>query len=153
MTATTGKTAAARGGAGGHSGMNPHRRDWFAAERFAERRRREDEAPKLCNVVPTLTGLRIELEERSTVGGTKHIRRILVDRAPALFLVQCGDPRCVDGEHDLTMDVMRALRGGETAFHGSDECRGTIGSASCPRVLHFSATAEYKTGTVALSAR
>jgi len=114
-----------------------------AALRFADRRQREDDAPKLSSQVPGLTMLQLEIEERTGIGGTKHTRRFLVDRAPALFLVQCGDPRCLDGEHDLTLTVMRALRAHETSFHGSDECRGSVGTSSCSRVIHFDGTAAY----------
>jgi hypothetical protein len=123
--------------------MMPHRSNSHAAQRFAERRRREDEAPKLASQVPALTSLRLEIEERTGVGGTKHTRRLLIDRAPALFLVPCGDPRCLDGGHDLTWAVMRALRSRETAFHGTDECTGSVGSSTCSRVLRFEAAAEY----------
>ena len=111
--------------------------------RFADRRRREDEAPKLLVQVPGLTRLELEIEERSGAGGTKHIRRFALDNAPALFLVACGDPRCLDGEHDLTMDVMRALRARQESFHGSDDCAGAIGSSPCARVVHFEGTAQY----------
>jgi hypothetical protein len=76
----------------------------------------------------------------------RHIRRFVIDRAPALFLVPCGDPRCTDGEHDLTTAVMRALRANETAFGGTDECTGTVGTSACTRVLHFDAVAEYREG-------
>ena len=82
--------------------MMPYRRNSPAEQRFTERRRREDEAPKLLAEVPTLSSLQIEVEERSGVGHTKYLRRVLVDRAPAMFLVPCCDPRCTDGEHDLT---------------------------------------------------
>ena len=112
--------------------------------RFAERRRREDEALKLCQLVPDLTSLEIEIEERSGAGGVKHIRRFMVDHAPALFLVACGDPRCTEGEHDLTREVMRALRARQTSFRGSDECAGSIGPSSCLRVIHFEGTARYR---------
>lgn len=123
--------------------MMPYRRNSAAALRFAERRRREDEAPRLTSQVPDLTSLKLSIEERAGMTGTKHIRRVMVDNAPALFLVPCGDPRCVDGEHDLTYDLMRALRAHETTFQGSDECRGTLGSSACGRVVHFDVTAEY----------
>jgi hypothetical protein len=122
-----------------------NRRNSLAAQRFADRRQREDEAPKLNSQVPDLTSLRLDIEERSGAGSTKHIRRLVVDRAPALFLVPCGDPRCTDGGHDLTSAVMRALRGHETSFHGTDECSGGLGSGTCSRVLHFDGTAEYST--------
>jgi hypothetical protein len=123
--------------------MMPFRRNSPAAQRFAERRRREDEAPHLRNQVPALCGLELTIEERSGAGATKHIRRFMVDSAPALFLVACGDPRCLGGEHDLTTDIMRALRASKTSFEGSDDCMGNIGSSACLRVLHFSGTAQY----------
>jgi hypothetical protein len=125
--------------------MMNHRRSSAQALRFAERRRREDEAPKLCSRVPTLSSLKLEIEERTGVGSTKHMRYVVVDRAPALFLVPCGDPRCVDGEHDLTATVLHALDAHETSFQGDDGCTGSVGTAGdCGRVLHFAGTAEYR---------
>jgi hypothetical protein len=126
--------------------MSYNRRNGFAAQRFAERRKREDEAPRLHDQVPDLASLRLEIEEHCGVTGTqpKHIRRFVVDRAPALFVVKCGDPRCVDGDHDLTTTVMRALRSRETSFQGSDSCTGAVGPSACARVLHFDAVAEYR---------
>jgi hypothetical protein len=121
-----------------------HRRNSPASQRFAERRRREDDAPKLCRQVPALASLRLEFDERCGIGATKHIRRFVIERAPALFLVVCGDPRCADGEHDLTTPIMRALRARETSFQGSDECPGSVGLGACPRVLHFDGIAEYR---------
>ena len=90
-----------------------------------------------------LASLRLDLEERSGIGGVKHVRRVIVDRAPALFLVPCGDPRCLDGGHDLTTTVMQALHTHETSFRGSDECGGAVGQSACQRVLHFEGAAEY----------
>ena len=123
------------------------RKNSLAALRFAERRQREDEAPRLSTQVPDLVTLKLEIEERYGAGAMKHTRRVVVDRAPALFLVPCGDPRCTDSEHDLTSAVMIALRARLTSFEGSDECGGTLGSAGnayCSRTLHFHATAEYR---------
>ena len=124
--------------------MMNQRRNSPAAQRFAERRRREDDAPRLREVVPTLVSLKLEIEDRSGVTGTKHNRCVVIDRAPALFLVPCADPRCADGEHDITPTVMRALRAQETSFHGEDGCVGSIGPSNCARVLHFDAVAEYR---------
>jgi hypothetical protein len=123
--------------------MMSDRRNDIRALRFAERRRREDDAPKLCSEMPTLRNLRLAIAERHGAGEFKHVRPILVDRAPALFLVPCGDPRCVDGGHDLTAAVLRALRAGETSFQGSDGCSGSLGSSVCLRVIHFDCTAEF----------
>jgi hypothetical protein len=114
------------------------------AERFAERRKREDEAPRLRQEVPNLTRLQLNIEERTGVGGSTHTRRIVIDAAPALFLVPCGDPRCVDGGHDLTTRVMQSLRSRERLFHGEDLCSGSVGPGACCRVLHFDAIAEYR---------
>ncbi len=94
--------------------------------------------------MPALTNLRLDIEERFGSGAVKHTRRFVVDSARALFLVPCGDPRCVDGEHELTSQVMRALRAGETSFDGSDDCSGNIGSSGCLRVVRFHGVAEYR---------
>jgi hypothetical protein len=123
-----------------------YRRNSVQAVRFAERRRREDEAPRLSDQVPNLTSLRLEIEDRCGVGVATYIRPVLIDRAPALFLIQCGDPRCIDGEHDLTTAVMQALRQGKRSFEGEDNCGGSVGPGACSRVLHFSAAAEYEAG-------
>jgi hypothetical protein len=125
--------------------MRSHGKNSLAAQRFAERRRREDEAPRLCDQVPALRSLSIEIEECFGSGTTKHIRHYVVGNARALFLVPCGDPRCTDGEHDLTSSVMHALRARETSFHGSDDCAGNVGSSVCSRVLRFDGAAEYTT--------
>ena len=122
------------------------RRQTAASLRAAERREREDGAPRLAEVVPGLRGLRLEIEERSgasAVSSPKYIRRVVVATAPALFLIPCGDPSCSDGGHDVTASVMQALRSGRTEFDGDDGCMGSIGSASCTRVLHYDAVAEY----------
>jgi hypothetical protein len=115
-----------------------------AAQRFAERRQREQDAPRLCEQVPNLLSLQLEIEERSGDAGIKHLRRVVVDHAPALFLVPCGDSKCVAGGHDLTPAVMQALRARETSFHGTDECKGTPGVGPCSREVRFDAVAEYR---------
>jgi hypothetical protein len=120
------------------------RRNTAAAERFAERRRREQDAPRLADQVPSLVSLEISIDERSGACGVKHTRRVVVDQAPALFLLPCGDSRCEHGEHDLTTPVMQALRAHETQFHGSDSCMGSLGPAACGRVVHFDVLAHYR---------
>jgi hypothetical protein len=124
-----------------------HRGRWNdAAQRFAERRRREDESPRLIAEVPRLQSLTLAIEERSQggpVGESTHVRRVVVQHAPALFFLPCGEGRCKDGGHDVTHDVMRALKAGETRFEGQDACAGSVGTAPCSRILHFVATATY----------
>jgi hypothetical protein len=126
--------------------LNHNRRPSEGAQRYAERRRREDEAPRLTAEVPRLKSLALEIEERSEgspVAEPTHVRRVVVQHAPALFILPCGDARCKDGGHDVTHSVMRALRAGETRFEGQDVCTGSIGTGQCSRVLHFVGIATY----------
>jgi len=118
-----------------------------AAQRAAERRDRENRAPRLLDLVPDLVSLRLEIEERSdatSVNQPKYIRRIVVATAPALFLVPCADSKCADGGHDLTTPVMQALQGHRSEFAGEHACGGSLGAGTCSRVLHYEAFAEFK---------
>jgi hypothetical protein len=125
--------------------MQNGRRTSAAAQRADERRLREDEAPRLSNQVPDLLSLSLAIEDRSgtSVAQPKHVRRVVVDRAPALFLIGCSDPNCKEGGHDVTDSVMRALMRKETIFHGEDQCYGALGPSPCTRVLHYDAIADY----------
>ena len=126
--------------------MNNNWKRSEGAQRFAERRRREDEAPRLVAEVPRLESLALEIEEKSEgspVAEPTHVRRIVVQHAPALFVLPCGDARCKEGGHDVTGTIMRALRAGETRFEGQDACAGSVGTGQCSRVLHFVANATY----------
>lgn len=117
-----------------------------AAERFAERRRREDEAPRLRDIVPRLAACRIEIEERRggvTTADVSHTRRIVVDRAPALMVIPCGDGSCKEGGHDISSELLRGLREGREVIRGEDTCYGQVGTADCGRVLRFTAFADY----------
>ena len=127
--------------------MLHHRRHGEAAQRFADRRKREDEAPRLQSEVPRLESLKLEVEERRSggvVAEASHIRRIVIVNAPALFVLPCGDPSCKDGGHDVTHSMMRALQAGATRFEGEDVCTGQLGSATCQRILHYTAIAGYR---------
>jgi hypothetical protein len=124
-----------------------NRRFSEGAQRFAERRKREDEAPRLSAEVPRLRTLALEIEERGEGGPVAeptHVRRVVVQHAPALFVLPCGDARCKDGGHDVTYAVMKALRAGETRFEGEDVCVGSVGTGQCSRVLRFVGIATYE---------
>jgi hypothetical protein len=127
--------------------VNNHRKHGEAAQLFAERRRREDEAPRLIAEIPNLRSLRLDVDEHNRDGIVStepaHIRRIVVDSAPALFFLPCGDARCKDGGHDITRSVMQALRAGETRFEGEDECGGSQGSGQCGRILRYVGSATF----------
>ena len=118
-----------------------------AAQRFAERRRREDEAPRLSDQVPQLATLRLEMEERAAVSvgaDNKYVRHVVVDNAPALFVVPCGDPACRDGGHDLTSSILRELRNNAERFEAQGTCRGVTGNTECRRALKVIGTATYR---------
>ncbi len=117
-----------------------------AALRFAERRQREEEAPRLRERFPALATLRLEIEE--TLGSTnafpKHTRIVMVDTAPALFTTTCADRACKEGGHDITNDMMRGLQSGSTRFDVEDSCHGSVGVAGCGRTMHVQVTATYR---------
>ncbi len=117
-----------------------------AAERFAERRRREDEAPRLKDVVPDLVACKIEIGERRpsiTSPEISHTRHLVVDRAPAVLVIACSDPSCRDGGHDIGSALLRGLRDRRSPVEGEDTCHGSIGTAHCGRILTFRAIAQY----------
>lgn len=124
-----------------------NRRQSEASLRYAERRRREDEAPRLHDLFRNLESLRLEVSEQragAPVAEAGYIRRIMVEVAPALFLLPCGDASCRDGGHDITTAVLQALRASAGRFEGQDACSGTIGSAQCARELRYVGFATYK---------
>jgi hypothetical protein len=117
------------------------------AERFAERRRREEEAPRLRTAIPNLESLRLEIEEHRAGGNLSeaaHVRRIVVERAPALFVLPCHDTSCKGGGHDVTHGILRSLREQQERFTGEHPCQGQVGSAECRRVLVYVGIATYK---------
>lgn len=123
------------------------RRGRAAAERMTERRRREDEAPRLAVAAPELATLKLEMNEtRNGVGipDAAHIKRVVVEHAPALFLMPCGESSCREGEHDITRAVLRGIEQKMTTYEGDDPCSGQTGSAPCTRTLTFTAHATYK---------
>lgn len=127
--------------------MNLRRRKTEAAERFAERRKREDDAPRLKDRVPELATLKLDVEEAHDTTGTgraKHTRHIVVDRAPALFVFPCGDASCEGGGYDITDQVMRGLQNHAETFEAEDKCYGSVGTAQCRRSLHIKGIATYR---------
>ena len=123
------------------------RRNLEATRRMAERRQREDEAPRLAAAFPKLESLGIRVVESnpgfSNPFGT-HTRRVVVATAPALFVLPCGDSQCRDGGHELTDQLLSGLRQKKLEFEGEDSCRGSIGTSECRRVLRYVATASYR---------
>jgi len=111
-----------------------------AKQRSAERRLRQDEAPRLIGEVGNLTSLQIDV----TNGASQYLWRIVVERAPALFEIACAEPACTNGGHDITRSVMHALRESSARFEGEGVCRGDIPQGNCGRVLTYVAKATYR---------
>jgi len=114
-----------------------------AGQRSLERRKREDETPRLAALIPDLAGLQISVTEHSAAGSSKHLKHFVVERAPSLFVIVCGDERCQEGGHDITTEVMQALRSRRATQTGDHECSGTTGSAPCTRRIDYEITAKY----------
>lgn len=122
-------------------------RNTEAAARQEDRRRREAEAPRLAEIVPTLERLRLECSERNANivrPEHTHTRHVVVQSAPALFVVPCHDSRCKDGGHDLTAAILAALKTKKERFTGADACAGVVGSSACSRVLDYVGVATYQ---------
>lgn len=118
-----------------------------ASLRMAEKRKREDAAPRLAQVVPRLQSLKLELEEQrlgATISESVHVRRVTVAHAPALFEFACLERQCVDGGHDLTETVLKALEAGQEEFSGTSHCHGKVAGSDCLRVLAYRAVATYE---------
>jgi len=117
-----------------------------AARQYAERLQREQEAPRLRERVPALASLRLEITDgrNLTSADPKHTRIIVVDTAPALFSLTCGDHSCRGGGHDVTIAVLDGLRSGSTRFEVQDACYGNVGSAECGRTMVLEITATYR---------
>jgi hypothetical protein len=127
--------------------FNRKRRE--ALERARARREREDGFARLRDAVPGLETLRLEVtvfEADRPIAEATHVRRVVVDNAPALFEIPCTDRLCEDGRHVLTEDVLRGLRTGRQRFEGAATCSGSgrNGSRGCTRVLRYVAIAGYR---------
>ena len=126
--------------------MSLRQRQLEVEERVRERREREDAAPRLCARVATLMSLSIEIDDHfgaATLAGTRYVRHVVVERAPALFEIPCSDASCEGGGHDVTREVMQALLAGRSEFSGEDVCYGYRGNERCNRVLRFTGHAKY----------
>jgi hypothetical protein len=122
-------------------------RNTEATQQAAERRQREDRAPRLMAEVPALEALKLEIQEMragNSVPETVHVKHVAVAHAPALFDLPCLDPTCMGGGHDVTSAVLAALRSRSAKFQGEHACNGTTRTAQCTRVLRYIGMATYR---------
>lgn len=122
------------------------RRDPEAMKRAAARKKREDEAARLQDKIPKLKSLSLRIEE-GPIGlegaFVKYVRHVVVDRAPALFVIPCAERACRDGGHDVTRRVLRALRSGKTEYSSRHRCDGQVRGEDCPLELSVVVEASY----------
>jgi hypothetical protein len=111
-----------------------------------QRRQREDDAPRLTDVVSGLAALSIRIDEKSVITAPKYVRRFVVNSAPAVFIVPCSDQNCGEGGHDITTEVVGALRSHRRNFSGTHVCSGWIGSDRCTRTIWYEVEAEFAAG-------
>lgn len=109
----------------------------------ADLRERMLSAARLAMAVPSLATLRIDVREHSATTCITYKKLVAVASAPALFVLACGDERCVHGGHDITSSLMRALNARETSGEGAHTCAGETGTAACSRRILFHFVAEY----------
>jgi hypothetical protein len=114
----------------------------------SERWKREDAAPRLAEEVPQLRTLSLVLRDSrglQGVAGTERTQHVVVGRAAALFEIACSDTHCVEGGHDLTHEILSALRRRVAHFEGTNDCGGSIGQGGgqCRCTLHYTVRAGY----------
>jgi len=111
-----------------------------------ERWDRENAAPRLKDLVPSLTSLKLSLvEQRATrdIGGTRRTQHVIVDTASTRFEVPCGETGCTGGGHDLTSTASSQLRQRQRTFGGTSACHGYVKDRPCDRQLAYAFVAEY----------
>lgn len=125
--------------------MYHHARMKRAAQRSADRREQEDAADRLHEVVPKLETLQLNIEQGFGQTGLEpgYVRHIIVATAPALFLIPCGNKTCALGRHDITEEVLTALKEQKESFEGNRVCDGDAEGSACGRSLRYTATATY----------
>lgn len=124
------------------------RRNPEALTRSRSRKQKDDVARRLSEVLPELASLQLEISEipaptaepRDIVSYRKHI---IVDRAPARFELPCHDHKC-DGAHNITQNVLGALRRKERCIEGSDPCGGQTKLGACPYEMQYVIMATYR---------
>lgn len=126
-----------------------YRRNSEAAERAKERRLKEDAAPRLAKEVPSLRTMRLSISFRrgdTIVSDASYVRVVVVANAPLLFEIPCSDSYCQGGGHQLTQQILEALKAKRTAFQGEVPCHGTVGSSAtrCTSALIYQVEATYE---------
>ena len=126
--------------------MDYRRDSTDAAARRKARRERDDASPRLHERVPKLEALHFEISvslDGADLNAVRHVKRFMVGQVPASFVIDCTDPACREGGHNLTELVLERLAAGRERFEAEAVCAGRAGERACGRVLHVTAVASY----------
>jgi len=126
--------------------MDYRRDSTDAAARRKARRERDDASPRLSDSVPRLQALHFEVSvtlDGADLNAARHVKRFMVAQAPASFVIDCTDPACREGGHDLTQVVLAQLAAARERFETEAVCSGKSGDKPCGRLLHVIAIASY----------
>lgn len=127
--------------------FNRSKYDQARREARQEQRRREDAAPRLIELVPTLKSLRLHFDDQQEPGkaGTSPFtRHVVVATGAALFSVPCLELHCT-GVHDLTQVILRDLQEAKQRSTGVSVCQGTVSGTPCVRTLVYAYDAVFST--------
>lgn len=127
--------------------FNRNRQDQGRLDARRDQRRREDAAPRLRDVVPTLSSLRLHFDDQHDPGSAAvmpYTRHVVIATGAALFSVPCLERRC-SGVHELTQVILRGLREAQKTSTGDSQCHGEMSGAPCNRTLTYVYEADFST--------
>lgn len=121
----------------------------------AEHRERENaranRSESLAHKFPLLTSAYLDLAFSNSDGRQASTIRYRpnLENARSVFLLDCPNPDCVEGDFDLSHDLATAYVHRHEAANGEVRCQGwrsptTVGRSRCDSVLRFQLHLEYE---------
>ena len=128
-----------------------HQRIGVRAEYLQEQQERVRAAHSLAERFPELKTLTAALASFSPDGQTCYSElkcTYNLGYAKALFLLDCPNPECIDGNFDLSSEVARAVAGHQESATGERRCQGwksktTMGHIYCDHLLRYTLNLAY----------
>ncbi len=112
---------------------------------------RVNDAPSLADKFPQLKSLTVDLSYFNAKGVTKNSEVKYVpnlDRAKAVFRIDCPNQGCICGDFDLTDELAKAVAEHRTSVTAQITCQGwqsktTIDTVPCHNILHYKLSLAY----------